>query len=46
MFLESMLSNKKLDKATLDLIKLIISQLTLSFCLVNDIHDMKIIKLD
>ena len=43
MFLEQLLQGKKLDKATEQIINLIISQLNFLLCMVNDVLDMKLI---
>ena len=44
MFLENLLNSYNLQPEVLKLINLIISQLTLLLCLVNDVMDMKLIE--
>lgn len=46
MFLESLLRLPNLDESTVQMLNLIVSQLNLLLCLVNDVLDLKLIKMD
>lgn len=46
MFLESLLRLTNLDESTVQMLNLIVSQLNLLLCLVNDVLDLKLIKMD
>ena len=46
MFLESVLQLPNLDESAMQMLNLVVSQLNLLLCLVNDVLDLKLIKMD